>query len=108
MRKAGLLCVLSVGLAAVFGDTAAAAEVCDELQSQLIALETADRDQWEGQGSAPDPYAIERQRTAVLKALAANRCRSAEAKRNTRANRIFSGLFGNKRPFRSGLFREGR
>ena len=28
-----------------------------------------------GQGSAADPYAIERQRTAVLKALAANRCR---------------------------------
>jgi hypothetical protein len=108
MRKAGLLCVLGVGLAAVSGDTAAAAEVCAELQSHLMALEMADREQWEEQGSAGDPYAIERQRTVVLTALAANRCRSAEAKRNNRPNRVFAGLFGNKRPFRSGLFREGR
>jgi hypothetical protein len=108
MRKAGWLCVLALGLAVGSGRSAGAADACAELQSQLVALEIADREQWEGQGSPADPYAIERQRTAVLKALAANRCRSADAKRKNRPNRLFAGIFGSKRPFRSGGFLDGR
>ena len=60
-----------------------------------------------GRCSPADPYAIERQRTAILKALAANRCRSADARRKGRQNGLFAGLLGNKRPFRSGIFRKG-
>lgn len=109
MCKAGLLCMLTFGLLAAAGGAALAAPgKCAELQSQLAALEMADRDQWERSGSTDDPYAIERQRLAVLKALAANRCRSPEAKRDRRPNRLFAGLFGNKRPFRDGGFGEGR
>jgi hypothetical protein len=108
MHKTGLLCVLALGLAAASSQSARAVDACAELQSQLAALENADRAQWEGQGSPADPYAIERQRTAVLKALAENRCRSAEAKRKGRPNRLFAGIFGGKRPFRSGGFLEGR
>jgi hypothetical protein len=108
MRKAGLLFVLALGLAAASGQSARAADACAELQSQLVALENADREQWEGQGAPADPYAIERQRTAVLKALAANRCRSADAKRKGRPNRLFAGIFGGKRPFRSGGLLAGR
>lgn len=106
MRKIGLLLLFASSLTLSFGETSAA-DICDELQSRLVALEAADREQWEGRGSAADPYAIERQRTAVLKAMAANRCRGSEAQRKKRPNRIFAGLFGNKRPFRSGGFREG-
>jgi hypothetical protein len=108
MRKAGLLCMFALGLAAASSQSARAADACAELQSQLVALENADRAQWEGQGSPADPYAIERQRSAVLKALAANRCRSADAKRKGRPNRLFAGIFGGKRPFRNGGFLEGR
>lgn len=106
-HKIGLLLMLASGLAAVSGGTASAADVCDELRSRLAALEMADRAQWESQAAVADPYAIERQRTVVLKALAANSCRHVEARRNKRPNRLFAGLFGNKRPFRGGGFRDG-
>ena len=106
MSKAGFLCVL--GLALVFaGEAIAETEVCADLQSRLAALDMADRDQWESQGLVADPYAIERERLAVLKALAVNRCRGTVAKRDKRPNRLLAGIFGNKRPFRNGVFREG-
>jgi len=107
MHKTGLLCVIALGLAVAFGQSAWAAGACAEFQSQLLALENAEREQWEGQRQTSDPYAIERQRTSVLKALAANRCRSAEVGRKSRPGRLFAGIFGNKGPFRSGLRERG-
>ncbi len=106
MTKAGFLWLLVLVVVSA-GKAAAGSEVCADLQSRLAALEVADRDQWESQGEAADPYAIERQRLAVLKALAVNRCRGTLAKRDRQANRFLAGLFGNKRPFLNGAFRKG-
>ena len=106
MSKAGFFCVMVLAVAFA-GEARAGNEVCADLQSRLVSLEMADRHQWEGQGLAADPYAIERERLAVLKALAVNRCRSVVAKRDKRPNRLLAGLFGNKGPFRNGVFREG-
>jgi hypothetical protein len=102
MRKANVLWVLALGLAIVSGQSARAEDACAELQSQSLALEIADREQWEGQHAPADPHAIERQRTAVLEALAARGCRSADAKRVSRPNRFLAGIFGNERSIRSG------
>lgn len=107
MHKAGLLCVIALGLAVATGQPVWAADACADLQSQLLALDVAEREQWEGQRQPSDPYAIERQRTSVLKAMAANRCRTAEVTRKSRPGRLFAGIFGNKRPFRSGLRERG-
>ena len=97
MSKAGFFCVMVLAVAFA-GEARAGNEVCADLQSRLVSLEMADRRQWEGQGLAADPYAIERERLAVLKALAVNRCRSVVAKRDKRPNRLLAGLFGNKGP----------
>ncbi len=105
MRKADLLWVLALGLAVVSGQSAKAEDDCAELQSQSLALEIADREQWDGQHAPADPYAIERQRTAVLEALAARGCRSTDAKRLSRPNRFLASIFGNKRPIRNGRSR---
>lgn len=106
MAKAGLFGVLAVLVLALIADSAAASGICTDLQTRLTAIELADRQQWEGAHRSADPYAIERERLAVLEALAANRCQNAEAKRK-RPNRLFAGLFGNRRPFRPGRFGNG-
>ena len=93
MRKAGFLCVTFLAIAAA-SDAKAGPEACPGLESRLATLDHADRQQWESDEFAADPYAIERERSAVLRDLAANGCGSQVTRRN-------------KRPFRNGPFRNG-
>lgn len=106
MRKAGFLGVLFLAVA-VAGSVHAGPAACPGLEARLAALDHADRRQWESEGLAADPYAIERERSAVLRELAANGCGGQAARRNKRPNGPLAGLFGNKRPFRNGPFRNG-
>ena len=102
MRKTGLAFCIALGMVGLAGGSALA-DTCGDLQSRLAQLEAADRAQWSAPGVDKDPYAIEREKRGVLKALAANRCPSAEVRRDTRAARLFSGIFA-KRPFRADRF----
>jgi len=99
MRKTGLQCALAAA-AVVFAAATARADICSELHTRLTQLELADRAQWEEGTLTGDPYAIERQRSEVLRMLARNRCRSTVAQRDNRPSPLFAGLFGNKRPAR--------
>jgi hypothetical protein len=105
MRKTGLAFFVALGMVGLAGGSAWA-DSCGELRSRLAQLEAADRAQWSAPGVGKDPYAIEREKRGVLKALAANRCSNAEVRRETRAGRLLSGIF-SKRPFRSDRYRDG-
>ena len=108
MRKTGLLCVIAVA-SMVFAAATARADICRELHVRLTQLELADQARWEDGTLPGDPYAIERQRSEVLRMLAANRCPGPQAQRDNRPGRLLAGLFGNKRPARNGArFNLGR
>lgn len=104
MRQTGLAFLLALGMAGLAGGSAWG-NTCGDLQARLAGLEAADRAQWSAPGVHHDPYAIEREKRGVLKALAANRCANTEARREARAGRLLSDIFP-KRPFRSDRFRQ--
>ena len=93
MRGTGLAFVVAFLLTGLAAGTARA-DNCGELRSRLAGLDAANRAQWDAGGIPADAYAIERERLGVLKALAANRCATAEARRTGRAGRLLTGIFG--------------
>ena len=106
MRKTGIAVLFVLG--AWLLPAAALAAGCAELQARLSAIEAADRAEWESGARSADPYALERERLAVMKALAVNRCATAvEARPKGRVGRIFSGLFGRS-PLRPDRWHDGR
>jgi hypothetical protein len=79
---------------------------CAALNARIDRLTAAlDRLAAERRALGADPYAAERERSAVIQAMSAQGCRGGEAqdvRRERRANRLFATLFGGTRPFRSG------
>ena len=104
MQKTGLAFLVALGVVCLAG-VSARADTCAELHSRLAALDAADRAQWSAPGVHNDPYAIERDKRRVSRALAANRCPSPEVRRDTRANRLITGIFG-RNPFRADRSRD--
>ena len=96
MQKTGLAALAVLGALLLPG--AARAASCSELEARLDAIERADRSEWEAGAPSGDPYVLERERLGVLKALAVNRCPSAQVRPKRRVGRIFSGLFGRSPP----------
>lgn len=105
MRKTGLAALAALGAMLLPG--AALAESCAQLDARLAEIERADRAEWESGAPSGDPYVLERERLGVLKALAVNRCPSAQVRPKGRVGRIFSGLFG-RAPLRADRGRDGR
>ncbi|MBN9022959.1 MAG: hypothetical protein J0H08_12875, partial [Rhizobiales bacterium] len=66
MRKTGIAVLFVLG--AWLLPAAALAAGCAELQARLSAIEAADRAEWESGARSADPYALERERLAVMKA----------------------------------------
>ena len=105
MRKTGLAALTVLGALLLPG--AARAASCSELEARLDAIERADRTEWESGAPSGDPYVLERERLGVLKALAVNRCPSAQVRPKGRVGRILSDLFGRSPP-RADRWRDGR